>query len=51
MKDRKVKQVLFGGTYQWEGKGEQMRVNRSICFVYVYKNWTMHPVEIVLRSK
>jgi hypothetical protein len=31
MKDRKVKQVLFGGWYQWEGGGYKGRVKEGEC--------------------
>jgi hypothetical protein len=40
---------LSRGGYQWEGEGEGDQI-WSIYFAYVYKNRTMKPVEIVLRS-
>jgi hypothetical protein len=52
VKDRKVKQVLSGGWYQWNGEGIRKgyrRVNTRMYFVYMYGNRTMKPVEIVLR--
>jgi hypothetical protein len=37
MKDRKVKQVLYGALYQWEGKGHKEKVKEG-----EYGRSTMH---------
>jgi hypothetical protein len=39
MKDRKVKQVLYGSRYQWEVV-RRRRVNMVMYFVYLYENTT-----------
>jgi hypothetical protein len=55
MKDRKVKQVLYIGEYQWDGGDHKERVKEGEYskkyFIFVYENVIMEPVDIVLRSK
>jgi hypothetical protein len=54
MKDRKVKQVPCGDGTSRRAESirrERMRVSMWIYFVFVYKNRTMKPVEIVLRRR
>jgi hypothetical protein len=51
--EQEGKQVLSRDGYQWEEGGHKGRVKKDECsesiFVFMYKNKTIKPVEIVLR--
>jgi hypothetical protein len=42
--NRKVKQVLFGGWYQWEEEDISRRVNVVEYYVLMYENGKMRPI-------
>jgi hypothetical protein len=47
MKDRKVKQVLSGGWYQWERGRHKERVKRKIrwkCYISMYEHGAVETV-------